>query len=53
MLEKTYPFLPWQSKDYKGIDVKIIMSENDPANLLLYKVFYIRKVQAYTQFLRI
>ena len=22
-----------QNKDYKGIDVKIIMSENDPANL--------------------
>ena len=24
-----------QNKDYKGIDVKIIMSENDPANLRL------------------
>ena len=32
-----------QNKDYKGIDVKIIMSENDPTNLRLYKVFYIRK----------
>ena len=32
-----------QNKDYKGIDVKIIMSENDPANLRLYKEFYIRK----------
>ena len=25
------------------IDVKIIMSENDPDNLSLYEVFYIRK----------
>ena len=32
-----------QNKEYKGIDVKIIMSENDPANLRLYEVFYIRK----------
>ena len=32
-----------QNKDYKGIDVKIIMSENEPANLRLYKAFYIRK----------
>ena len=32
-----------QNKDYKGIDVKIIMSENDPANLRLYEAFYIRK----------
>ena len=24
-----------QNKDYKGIEVKIIMSENDPANLRL------------------
>ena len=32
-----------QNKDYKGIDVKVIMSENDPANLRLYKEFYIRK----------
>ena len=31
------------SKDYKGIEVKIIMSENDPANLRLYEEFYIRK----------
>ena len=28
---------------YKGIDVKIIMSENDPANLRLYEAFQIRK----------
>ena len=34
-------FLP--NKDYKGIEVvKIIMSENDPANLRLYEAFYIR-----------
>ena len=32
-----------QNKDYKGIEVKIIMSENDPANLRLYEAFYIRK----------
>ena len=32
-----------QNKDYKGIDVKIIMSENDPANLRLFEAFYIRK----------
>ena len=32
-----------QNKDYKGIEVNIIMSENDPANLRLYEEFYIRK----------
>ena len=32
-----------QNEDYKGIEVKIIMSENDPANLRLYEAFYIRK----------
>ena len=32
-----------QNKDYKGIDVKIIMSENDSVNLRLYEEFYIRK----------
>ena len=32
-----------QNKDYKGIEVKIITSENDPANLRLYEEFYIRK----------
>ena len=32
-----------QNKDYKGIEVKIIMSENDPSNLRLYEAFYIRK----------
>ena len=41
-----------QNKDYKGIAVKIIMSENDPANLRLYEAFYIRKCTAYTQFPR-
>ena len=34
---------PLLNKDYKGIDVKITMSENDPANLRLYEAFYIRK----------
>ena len=34
---------PCQNKEYKGIDVKIIMSENDPANVRLYEVFYIRQ----------
>ena len=32
-----------QNIDCKGIDVKVIMSENDPANLRLYKEFYITK----------
>ena len=32
-----------QNKNYKGIEVKIIMSENDPANLRLYEAFFIRK----------
>ena len=32
-----------QNKDYKGIDVKVIMSENDPVNLRHYEAFYIRK----------
>ena len=32
-----------QNEDYKGIEVKIIMSENDPANLRVYEAFYIRK----------
>lgn len=40
---------PWkniyscQNKEYKGIDVKTIMSENNPANVRLYEVFYIRQ----------
>ena len=33
----------YQSKDHKGIEVKIIMIENDPANLRLYEAFYIKK----------
>ena len=32
-----------QKKGYKGIEVKIIMSEKDPANLRLYEAFYIKK----------
>ena len=32
-----------QNEDYKGIEVKIIMSENNPANLRLYEAFNIRK----------
>ena len=32
-----------QNKDYKGIEVKVIMSENDPAYLRLYEAFYFRK----------
>ena len=32
-----------QNNDYKGINIKIIMSENDPDNLRLYEAFYIRK----------
>ena len=30
-----------QNEDYKGIEVKIIMSENDPTNVRLYEAFYI------------
>ena len=30
-------------KDYKGIELKILMSENDPGILRLYEAFYIRK----------
>ena len=33
----------YSCQNYKGIDGKITMSENDPANLRLYKAFYIRK----------
>ena len=29
----------------KGIEVKIIMSESNPANLRLYEAFYIRKYE--------
>ena len=32
-----------QNKDYKGIEVKVIMSENDPGYLRLYEAFYFRK----------
>ena len=32
-----------QNEDCKGIEVKIIMSENDPANLRLCEAFYISK----------
>ena len=32
-----------QNKDYKSIDVKIIISENDSVNLRLYEAFYIIK----------
>ena len=40
-MKKTYLFL--QNKDCKGIEVKIIMSENDPTNLRLYEAFYFKK----------
>ena len=36
LLKKKHIFL--QNEDYKGIEVKIIMSENDPANLRLYHI---------------
>ena len=32
-----------QNKDYKGIEVKIITSENVPSNLRFYEAFHIRK----------
>ena len=32
-----------QNKVYKGIDIKSIVIENDPANLRLLEAFYIRK----------
>ena len=40
MVDK-YWFLGWLFVE--RIDVKIIMSENDPANLRLFEAFYIRK----------
>ena len=42
LCEKTYIY-SCQNKDYKGIEVKIIMSETDPAYLRLYEAFYFRK----------
>ena len=33
----------FQNKDYKGIEIKTIVHENDPANLRLFEAFYIRK----------
>ena len=41
LLKKRHLFL--LNEDYKSIEVKIIMSENDLANLRLYEAFYIRK----------
>ena len=32
-----------QNKDNKGIEVKLVMSKHDPANLRIYEAFYIRK----------
>ena len=32
-----------QNEDYKGIEVKMVTNENDPANLRLYEAFHIRK----------
>lgn len=32
-----------KNKDHKDIDVKIIMNENDPADLRLFEAFYTRK----------
>ena len=32
-----------QNKDYKGIEIKTIVLENDPVNLRLFEEFYIRK----------
>ena len=37
------PIYSCQNNDYKGIEVKIIMGENDPANLRLYEALYMRK----------
>ena len=34
------------NKDYKGIEVKIIVSEKDPANLRLYEAFYISYIES-------
>ena len=39
---KKHIYSCW-NKDYQGVDVKIIMSENDPVNLRLYEAFYIKK----------
>ena len=37
------PIYSCQNNDYIAIEVKIIMGENEPANLRLYEVIYIRK----------
>ena len=34
-----------QNKDYKGIEIKNIVLENDPVNPRLFEAFYIRKYQ--------
>ncbi|RMX49490.1 hypothetical protein pdam_00023955 [Pocillopora damicornis] len=39
----TTRFIHDHNKNYKGFHVKVIISENDPANLRLYEAFYIRK----------
>ena len=37
-----------QNKDHKGIDVKIIMSGNDPANLRLYEAFSLERASLHS-----
>ena len=37
-----------QNKDYKGIELKIIMSENNHAYLRLYEAFYIRSASLHS-----
>ena len=43
LLKKKKDIYSYQNEDYKGIEVKIIMSENDHVNLSLYEAFYMRK----------
>ena len=40
----------WQNKIYKGIEIKSIVIENDPANLRLLEAFYIRKYKPIINF---
>jgi len=40
-----------ENKDYKGIEIKTIVLENDPINLRLFEAFYIRKYKPTLKFL--
>ena len=41
--QNGYKLKVYSCQNLKGIEVKVIMSENKPANLRLYEAFYTRK----------